>query len=80
MRYADIADAGANRFRLPPSHPVLAKIIIDPVDWSRLEQLCSDNRATRILGCDDQENGAVTVSIACASLEIRRRLEAGCWR
>jgi hypothetical protein len=79
MRYADIADTGANRFRLPSSHPILAQITIDPADWPRLQQLYSDNPATRILSHDDPENGVLTVHIGCDSLETRRRLEGGCW-
>jgi hypothetical protein len=79
MKYAEIASARANRFRLPSSHPILAQITIDPADWPRLQQLYSDNPATRILGHDDPENGVLTVYISCASLETRRRLEDGCW-
>lgn len=31
MRYSDIDVS--NRFRLPPSHPILAQITIDPAQW-----------------------------------------------
>ena len=84
--------AGADD-EIPRNYPIVAaiasgclrrilswlEITIDPADWSRFQQLYSDNPATRILGHDDPENGALTVYIGCASLETRRRLEDGCW-
>lgn len=79
MRYADIADTGANRFRLPLSHPILAAATIDPADWHDLQRLDADDLRIRIVGHDASQNGSVTVHIACASLETRRRLEDGCW-
>ena len=47
MRYHDVSQG---RFRLPSSHPVLATISIDPVDWCRFQQLNEDNPETRIIG------------------------------
>jgi hypothetical protein len=75
MRYRDVTEAG--RFRLPLSHPVLAEVVIDPVDWVRLRQLDDDNPATAILGYDDPDQGCMTVYIACASEAVRVRLEDG---
>lgn len=65
------------RFRLPPSHPVLATLAIDPVDWHRFQQLDDDNPATRILSHDDPLDGQLIVRVACASEETRQRLEHG---
>jgi hypothetical protein len=79
MRYRDITPRGSDRFRLPASHPILAKITLDPADWYRFQQLYIDNPAIRILGHNDQEDGAVIVHIGCASRETRRRLEDGHW-
>ena len=42
MRYRDLA---RDRFRVPPSHPILAEVTIDPVDWFRFQQLDEDNPA-----------------------------------
>lgn len=75
MRYRDITQT--NRFRLPATHPILAEIVIDPVNWYDLQRLNDDNPATRILGYDDPEGGMMTAYIACASDEIKRRLEDG---
>jgi hypothetical protein len=36
----------SNRFRLPPTHPILAEITIDPADWYDLQRLDADNPAT----------------------------------
>ena len=74
MRYNDLA---ADRFRLPASHPILVAISIDPADWFRFQQLDEDNPATLILGHDDPENGEMTVHVACANHEVKRRLEDG---
>jgi hypothetical protein len=79
MRYRDITPRGSDRFRLPASHPILAEITLNPADWSRFQQLYSDDPATRILGHDDQKDGAVIVHIACASRETRQRLEDDRW-
>jgi hypothetical protein len=69
MRYRDIT---CDRFRLPPSHPILA---IDPVDWFKFQQMAEDNPATRLIGRDDPRDERMVAYVACASKEIRRRLE-----
>lgn len=75
MRYHDIAVS--NRFRLPPSHPILAEIAIDPVGWFDFERLHADNPATRIVAHDAPQDGKMVVYVACASKETRQRLEDG---
>jgi hypothetical protein len=62
---------------LPASHPILAQIAITPVDWCHLEQLDADNPATVIVGHDTSQDGQMTVFIACASKDVRDRLEDG---
>ena len=57
MRYADIADTNANRFRLPPSHPILAEITIDPVHWHDLQRLDANDPTIHIVGHDIPQNG-----------------------
>lgn len=76
MRYRDSTPAVGDRFRLPPSHPILAEIVIDPADWYDFQRLDADNPATRILGHDILD-GRLTVFVACATTEVRRRLEEG---
>ena len=75
MRYRDITADMVNRFRLPPSHPILAEITIDPVDWYDLQRLEADNPATHIVGHDAPQNGQMTVYVACASDGVKRRVE-----
>jgi hypothetical protein len=65
------------RLRLPPSHPILAQITIDPADWHQLQQLDDANPTTQIIGHDDPEDGLMTVFIACASDQVRDRLLDG---
>jgi hypothetical protein len=61
---------------LPTSHPNLAAITIDPADWYDFQRLDADNPATHIVGHDILD-GRMTVFVACASHEVRRRLEDG---
>jgi hypothetical protein len=75
MSYANITQV--DRFRLPTSHPYLAEIAIDPMDWFRFEQMVGDTPATRIVGHDDPCDGWLTAYVACASEKTRRRLEDG---
>jgi hypothetical protein len=35
--------------RLPPSHPVLAQISLDPVDWFKFQQAHEDNPGAQVL-------------------------------
>ena len=77
MRYHDIASAMGNRFRLPASHPILAEISIDPVRLYDLERLNADNPDTQIVGHDNPNDGMMIVFVACATEEVRRRLEDG---
>jgi hypothetical protein len=77
MRYREIEPTSSNRFRLPSSHPILAEVHIDPVDWYRFETLNDDTPATRIVGHDDANDGLMTVYVACASDEVKERLEDG---
>jgi hypothetical protein len=64
----------SSRFQLPSSHPVLAELIIDPMDWFQFERLDDDNPATRILGHHILD-GRLSVFVACSSDEVRKRLE-----
>lgn len=77
MRYRDVTPTANNRFRLPASHPILAKIVLDPVNWYDIQRLNADNPATQIVGHDEPHNGQMTVYIACASEEVQRRMEDG---
>jgi hypothetical protein len=79
MRYRGITHELSNRFRLPPSHPILAKVIINPVDWFRIECLDDDNPAICILGHDAPQNGKKAVYVACASFVALDRLEEDVW-
>lgn len=65
------------RLRMPSDYPVLAEIMIDAVDWHRFNQLNEDTPATTIIGHDDPHDGFMTVHVACASEEVRDRLEDG---
>jgi hypothetical protein len=77
MRYRDITADVSNRFQLPSSHPYLAKIVIDPVNWHDLQRLDADDLTIRILSHDTPCDGQMTVYVACASFAVRDRLEDG---
>jgi hypothetical protein len=63
--------------RLPPSHQILAQIMIDPADWHQLQQLDAANPATQIVGHDDPQGELMTVYVACTSAKVRDRLLDG---
>jgi hypothetical protein len=75
--HSDIISTAGGRFQLPPSHPYLTEIDLDPVNWDRLQQMTDDNPATQIVGHDDPADGLMTVYVACASGEVRNRLRDG---
>ena len=75
MRYRDITQA--NRIRLPATHPILAEIVIEQEKWYDLQRLNADNEDTRIVGHDPPRGAKITVFIACASEDVRDRLEDG---
>jgi hypothetical protein len=64
-----------DRFR--SSHPYLLALIIDPVDWDRLQQMADENLAVEIVGHDAPQGGVMRVLVACASAAVRDRLEDG---
>lgn len=74
MRYRDVTSGDRP---LPPSHPHLATLTIDPVHWHDLEQFDDDSPAIRILGHDAPQDGLMRVYVACASRSVRNRLEDG---
>jgi hypothetical protein len=76
MRYHDIQSTVSNRFRVPPSHPVLAQVNIEPADRFQFERLNADSPVTHIVGHDILD-GRMTVFVACSSDEVRQRLEDG---
>lgn len=53
----------------------VAELLIDPLDWHRLQQLDAHNPGTRILDHDYSHAGRMVVHIACASDQVRQRLE-----
>jgi hypothetical protein len=65
-----------DRFRLPPSHPILAQVDIEPADWFQFERLDADNPTTHIVGHDILD-GRLIVFVACSSDKVRQRLEDG---
>jgi hypothetical protein len=77
MKYREITPAVGDRFRLPPSHPYLVALSIEPADWFDFERLDADNPATRILGHDAPRNGQMNVYVGCASAAVQDRLADG---
>lgn len=61
-------------FNLPPSHPVLAQLWIDPVRWYDLQRLDAGNPATQIID-HDVKGDRLVVFVACVADEVRQALE-----
>ena len=60
---------------LPKSHPYIASVTIDPVEFQRLRQRAEDQPELRFLGFDDDKPDNWTVRIGCASRAIASKLE-----
>jgi hypothetical protein len=66
-------------FHMPSSHPVLAQITIDLIDWYSFQRLNDNRPETNIIGHDRPLDGRITIYVACESGEIKESLEDG-WR
>jgi hypothetical protein len=76
MRYRDLtSDDGG--IELPASHPFLSELHLDPAVWHDFRQSFVDDPGTRILGHGTPRSGLLKVFVACASREVRSRLEDG---
>jgi hypothetical protein len=64
MKYREITADASNRFQLPSSHPYLAEIVIDPVDWAQFERL--DGQPGDSYPATTRHRRAVVIHEACA--------------
>jgi hypothetical protein len=69
MRYREIA--------APSSHPYIACLTIDPVEFGRLQRLADDHPEVQLIDFDDSQADFWTVRIGCASEAVADRLEDG---
>ena len=69
MRYAEIT--------APDTHPHVAVLHIDPVQYSDLERRVQDRDEVRILRCDSSQPDIWTVHLGCASEAVAERMEDG---
>jgi hypothetical protein len=72
MGYRDITAYASNRFQLPASHPFLAEVVIDPLNWRLAQWVAADDPALCIVGHDRPRAGQMVVHVACTSDEVRR--------
>ena len=70
-------DTITKHLRMPTSHPVLCELTIDAENWYRFECLNEETPGTRILRHGDPKDGVITVSVACASEDVKEALENG---
>jgi hypothetical protein len=66
-----------HQIKAPASHPYVANLTIDPVEWHKLERMIENSRALRLLDLDDRSADHWTVRIGCASERVRDGLEDG---
>jgi hypothetical protein len=57
------------------THPYLAVLRIDPVDWSDLEAAVEDRPEMKVRMVDRDQPDIWTAYIACASEAVKERLE-----
>lgn len=63
-----------DNLRMPTSHPVLAQITINVIDFHNFCLMAERNFDTNIVGYDDLKDGRMIVYVACASQETVDRL------
>jgi hypothetical protein len=61
----------------PASHPYIAVLRIDPVQFHELERRIQDRDEVRILHCDSSEPDIWAVHLGCASEAVAERMEDG---
>lgn len=66
MRFSEPAEHPA----AIPTHPHIATIAMNPMQWFRFEQTFADRSEIRILDIDRSKPDVWTVTAACASREI----------
>lgn len=60
---------------LPTTHPYISEIRIDPAYWIRFANLAQGRPEVIILNCCTTMPDHWTISVACASAEVMKRLE-----
>ena len=73
MRFHDIDPAAG----APASHPYVAVIEIDPVDYHQFTRLIEDAPELRLLRRIDDQADLWTLHVACASERVREGIEDG---
>jgi hypothetical protein len=69
MRYHEITP--------PTTHPYIATLTIDPVEFGRLQRLTDDHPEVQLIDFDDSEPDCWTVRVGCASRAVADRVEDG---
>jgi hypothetical protein len=72
MRYAEITRTYVGT----PTHPYVATIFLHPVEAGRFERMAYDEPSVIALAVDRSAAEVWTVYAACASEEVRQRLES----
>lgn len=62
--------------KIPPTHPYLAEITLDPADYYPFSCLTEDAPELRVLDVDKSQPDIWTVFVACASAEAASRLKS----
>ena len=70
-----IADIWDRHPRDRKHHPHAAFLLLDQLDFCRLEVFCEDNRDVLIFNVERDVGGGVRVTCGCTTAEIKARLE-----
>lgn len=55
----------------PPSHPYVAIVTFDPIQWRDLERLAIERDELKLLGVDQSEPDIWTAHVGCASRAVK---------
>jgi len=58
------------------THPYVAAVVIDPVDWSRFEAFYEDRPEVKIRKVDRSQPDWWTIHVACASQAVEELVES----
>ncbi len=66
----------SSNFKTPPSsHPYVAEVTIDPVQWRDLQRHILERDELKLLGVDQSEPDLWTAHVGCASKAVKHLME-----
>lgn len=66
----------SSNYKAPPSsHPYIAEVTFDPVNWRHLQRMIDERDELRLLGVDQSEPDLWIAHVGCASRAVQELME-----